>query len=341
MAHRPLVTTMALVLVVLAVGGGFLLATSPGSILNPTPEFVGLGAVTLLGDRDLIAVGATRGRSDPAVVARSTDDGEQWAARAVPLVDLTGIAAAGSRLIAARYCLPASAGGVPLEPAPSTCLFASEDGGATWRDLDAGPLVDPAFADASYGWAHAQFPNGRDLFESSDGGLSWSILDRPCPADKPLVFRAEPIARQSGYLLCFAEATDASQPWSLIQRSPSGETATLFEGEISNRSPGNALSEDVVRGFSINPDGSGLMWGTRLYKTADGGHSWSSIPTPDFERGRWGDGGFVIDAENAYLVWVTTSSSSIVEYRSGILRTLITWPWSIVAAGPALPVAGA
>jgi hypothetical protein len=42
----------------------------------------------------------------------------------------------------------------------------------------------------------------------------------------------------------------------------------------------------------------------------------------------------VIDRNNAYFVWGTTSSSSVVEYRSGTLRFLVTWPWSIVANGP-------
>lgn len=271
-------------------------------------------------------------------MARSTDAGVQWTVRAVAPPAFTGVATAGTRLVASSYCLPRSAGGQPLEPAPTSCLFASEDGALTWRDLDVGPLVDPTFLDASYGWAHEQFPNGSEISETFDGGLSWSVLGAPCPADRPLLYRAVVTGRQTGYVLCLGEPTDAGQTWSLLARSPSGTIVSLFEGNMSSGEPRNGLNDEFVRGFSINPAGSGLMWTSNLYKTTDGGRSWSQVPTPGFEGGGFGEGGFVIDADNAYLVWGTTSSASILQYRSGILRNLVTWPWSIIAAGPALPM---
>jgi hypothetical protein len=133
---RLAVAVAALVLLGVGVAAGIWLMNVPGSPINPTPQFVGIEAVTVLGDQELIAVGSTRGHWDPAVVARSTDGGEQWRVTAVPISALTHVAAAGTRLVASRYCLPPSAGEQALEPAPTSCLFASEDGGLTWRDLD-------------------------------------------------------------------------------------------------------------------------------------------------------------------------------------------------------------
>jgi hypothetical protein len=322
--------------VLLGVGlaAGILLLSQPGAPLNPPPQLVGIDAVTVLGNQELIAVGSTRGHWDPAVVARSNDGGEEWRVNAVPLSALTHVAASGTRLVASRYCLPPSAGGQALEPAPTSCLFASDDDGMTWRDLDVGTLVDPTFSDGSYGWAHAQFPNGSELFETSDGGLSWTLLDAPCPADKPLLYRAAATGHQNGYVVCLGVASGAGQAWTLIERSASGEVAALFGGNMSGGEPRNGLRDEFVRGFSMRPDGSGFIWTSKLYETTDGGRSWRAVPTPGLDGGSFGDGGFVIDSNNAYFVWGTTSSSSIVEYRFGILRVLVTWPWSIVADGP-------
>lgn len=329
-----LAAAAAFVLLGVGLAAGILLLSQPGAPLNPTPQLVGIDAVTVLGNQELVAVGSTRGHWDPAVVARSSDGGEQWAVTAVPLMALTHVAAAGTRAIASQYCLPPSAGGQSLRPAPTSCLFASDDGGITWRDLEAGPLVDPTFADGSYGWAHAQFPNGRDLLETADGGLTWTVLDAPCPADRPLLYRAAATGRQSGYVLCFGEATDAGQPWTLMQRSVSGEVAPLLDGNVSNGESRNGLRDEPIRGFSMHRDGSGFIWTSNLYQTTDGGRSWSAVPTPGLDQGSFGDGGFVIDSNNAYFAWRTTSSSSIVEYRSGTLRVLVAWPWSIVSDGP-------
>jgi len=333
---NPKLAVAATALLLLGVGlaAGILLLSQPGAPLNPTPQWVGIGAVTMLGNQELIAVGSSRGHSAPAVVARSADGGEHWKVTTVPVSALTHVATAGTRVIASRYCLPPSAGGQPLGPAPTSCLFASDDGGMTWRDLDVGTLVDPTFSDGSYGWAHAQFPRGSELFETSDGGVSWTVLDAPCPADEPHLYLAAVTERRGGYVLCFGDATGAGQAWTLIKRSSFGEISTLFEGNVSNGEPRNGLGDEYIRGFSMRSDGSGFIWSSHLYQTSDGGRSWSAAPTPGFDGGSFGNGGFMIDSSNAYFVWGTTSSSSIVEYRSGTLRVLVTWPWSIVADGP-------
>ncbi len=294
-------------------------SASPGSVF--------IHAVTVISDQHLLAVGSTGSWQSPAAVARTTDGGRQWTVTAEDVPALMYVTVAGTRIVASRYCLPASVGGPTGDSLPS-CLFASEDGGSTWVDLHAGALVDPTFADASYGWAHTQF--GRELSETFDGGLSWSLVDRPCPAEYPFIHGASATERGGGYLLCFAEATEAGQPWSLIRKSATGGTTPVFGGVTSNGEPQQGLRDEVLKGFSMRADGSGLMWTSELYRTTDGGHTWTLVPTAGLEGGSFGFGGFVIDADNGYLIWGTTSSSSVIEVRPGEVLTLATWPMSIV-----------
>ena len=77
-------------------------------------------------------------------------------------------------------------------PTPSSCLYASDDGGRTWQDLEAGRLVDPSFADASHGVATSYWEpwekslSAPQLYATSDGGHSWQVQPDPCGPDYPL-----------------------------------------------------------------------------------------------------------------------------------------------------------
>lgn len=322
MTRRLTLAVAALVLLALGVA----LAGALTGWLNRPPSRVAISAVTVRGEHELFAVGGTGLMEGEGVIARSSNDGVDWTVFRVPVPVLTRVASAGDRLVASRYCLPPSAGGQPLAPAPSSCLFASEDGGTTWRDLGAGTLVDPTFVDASYGWAHAQFPTGRGLYESLDGGLSWSELDTPCPPEKPMLYSAVTTGRQAGYVICFGPAVGNGQSWSLIERSASGEIQIRYEGRAGGGEPRQGLKDDFVQGFSIGADGSGLIWASHgLHKTIDGGRSWNEVPVTGVERGSFWGGGAVLDTENAYLVR-RTGQNAVIEYRSGTFRTLISWP---------------
>ncbi len=226
-------------------------------------------AIAALGQDHLIAVGSSGygsrgGTPSEGIVARSDDAGRHWTVVEPDLPDLTFVSAAGNRIVASRYCLPPTVGGQAVGPAPASCLFASDDGGSTWHDLAAGPLVDPTFVDASYGWAHSQIPSGEELAESVDGGQTWSALDSGCPADKRRVFRAVATGRQTGYLICFAESTATGQPWALIQRSASGQGSVLLEGNSTLGEAQNGLEDEVLRGFTMRSDGLGMMWTSSL-----------------------------------------------------------------------------
>jgi len=291
-----------------------------------SPMELAISSVTQLSDGTLFAVGSRGGHDDQAVIARSNDDGAHWTVSTGPTRGLYGVSTAGTRIIASVYCLPPSIGGEPVGPSPESCLFRSDDNGSTWQDLNAGNLADPSFADSSYGWAHPQFPIGRDLFESTDAGITWVRLGPPCPSDKPLVYRATATGYRAGYVLCFGEAAGEGQPWSLIQVRPSAPSIAVAEGNITSGQPHAGLADEFVQGFAMRPDGSGLIWTSAgLYRTDDNGHSWTPVPIDELGRGFLSGGGILTGDDKAYLVR-GGADTGIVEYMSGTVRTLVTWP---------------
>lgn len=303
----------------------------PRPSASPGPnEPAAIEAVTILSDGRLVAVGSRGsgsrgGQASSGLVAWSEDSGLNWSVSDTGTPDLTFVAATGGRIVASRYCLAPTGGGQAIGPTPSSCLFASDDEGDSWRDLGAGRLVDPTFVGEAYGWSHEQ--DGPNLYESVDGGETWSALDSGCPAAFENIFRAVTTGPQAGFLICFGEPTEVGQPWTLVERSADGHAAALLEGNSSYGEATNGLRDQYLRGFSIRPDGQGMIWTSDLYGTTDGGESWApiSIRAGGFERGEFWGGGTVLSSNLAYLV-MRGSISSIVEYRSGVLTTLVEWP---------------
>jgi hypothetical protein len=329
MANRRVWLVIGLVSALVIVGGAL---AARGLLAGPAPStapaHVVIESVTSAPDGSLTAVGGTAVDGGDAVIARSSDAGAHWQVSSAAAPGFISVAAPGEDLVAAQRCLADSISGVPIGPAPASCLYASGDGGATWTDLGAGRLADPSFADSAYGWAHAQFPTGRELYESADTGRSWSKLGTPCPADKPLIYSAVSTGTRTGYVLCFAQAED-TQPWSLVERSADGQTTDLYDGEITGREPQAGLKDDFVQGMSMRFDGSGMIWtSSGLYQTSDGGRTWTAIDVSGLDQGSFQGGGSVLDGGNAYLVR-RSNTTSVVAYRDDALTTLISWPLSL------------
>ncbi|MFN3981457.1 MAG: glycoside hydrolase domain-containing protein [Caldilinea sp.] len=135
------------------------------------------------------------------VMAATTDGGHTWQVSEHRLLLANDPAARISRL--SLFWLDATHGWLMLRQATSSnfnhgALFRTQDGGASWRQVDAPGGHPVVFVTPSTGWT-AGGPNGDTLFRSDDGGASWRVqplpyLDDTAPGQRqhlPLRFSAD------------------------------------------------------------------------------------------------------------------------------------------------------
>lgn len=165
-------------------------------------------------------------------------------------------------------------------------LFASSDGGVTWQLAGHLPFAGGLdFVSPTVGWlAGSQSTTGQgELYKTADGGRSWKpvVLPQPpangAPDDgrdvksPPTFFSAN---KQDGYLRAnnyFIDVTsDGGKSWSVrALPSPSGASAgdvTFADAKHGWWWSSERASQTAFRGF--------------LYRTIDGGATWSSVALP-------------------------------------------------------------
>jgi hypothetical protein len=295
-------------------------------IQGTVPARVNLWAVTATTRESIVAVGGTNDARGRLTVVRTDDGGATWHVFNPEVPAMTRIDAAGDRLVGSITCLPQTSGGEPVGATPLSCLYASEDRGATWVDLNAGRLVDPSFVDAVYGWAHAQAPTGSTLFETVDGGVRWTPFVDPCPASAPTIYAAVATEPRAGYIVCFGHPRDDGQAWAFVELLSDGTLSVKYEGRMSGREPQEGLRDDAVQGFAMLPDGHGLLWATHgLYETRDRGSNWVAVEVHDIEGDSFWGGGVILSDSSAFLIR-RGDSTSIVARDGDAWRNLISWP---------------
>lgn len=322
-----------------AVTGGILVIVAaafsvfgPKALDRSDPPRVNMWAVASRGVDELVGVGGTDDSQGDLVVARSSDAGRTWEVFGPNSPAMTRVAWAGDRLVASIWCRPPTSGGVPVGKRPDSCMYVSDDGGASWHDVGAGRIVDPTFNDSSYGWAHPQFPEGGPLYQTTDGGLTWTAFAQPCPSSTPTIYAAVLTSVEAGYVVCFGSVSGIHQPWSLIDWSEK-VGRTRFSGNIDYEATTAALSNDFIQGFTMRADGLGLIWTTHgIYGSSDGGSTWQALRREGLDRGFLRGGGAMPDDNLAFLVH-RGSYSSIVEWNGQQWRPLISWPFE---GGPAV-----
>jgi len=183
-------------------------------------------------------------------------------------------------------------------------IFASEDGGASWRRVASNTdvtLTSVAFADAQLGLAV-----GHDavILRSLDGGLSWTEVFRDPQQLRPLLrvmFVAPRRAFAIGAYGAFFESTDGGATWNerrIVETDPhfnalarltdgtlllAGEAGTLLRSDdggsqweqLASPYPGSFF------GLLPLPQGAVLVFGMRgnLFRSEDRGASWQAIAT--------------------------------------------------------------
>ncbi len=244
-------------------------------------------------------------------VLRTSDGGETWQ-------DVTPPEAApeeGEAKIAVAYFLDSDQAWVTYyydefhRIPDSAVVWASTDGGATWRasaPLDFGSIADfyiPSdlqFLDARSGWLFLHLGAGMQhdfvaLMGSSDGGTSWRRLIDPaglyiqsCPktgldmADSLIGW----VTRDCGGVVdgAFLDWTfDGGETWEPIELPAPREAPTLFDPPSACSlhfptlfTPGSGAV--VVR--CLHFEGDELLTRKFLYATQDGGESWATEAYP-------------------------------------------------------------
>jgi photosystem II stability/assembly factor-like uncharacterized protein len=162
----------------------------------------------------------------------------------------------------------------PASPQARPCLLASEDGGASWRALQAG-LGEVAVTSLSVGWSSGG--TGRPLlvgaagglYRSKDAGRRWEQLVRGLPRE--LRARAVAIAphASSEHMLAVAEAGQV-----LVSHDGGGswEESAGAEGQPS------ALHLSSARCL--------LQTEAGLFRSADAGRTWQKLSTHGAPPGR-------------------------------------------------------
>ncbi len=153
-------------------------------------------------------------------------------------------------------------------------FFHSSDGGATWTQTSAGLLstdggrsvaFDPQNPSTVY-YGAGSYPNN-GLFKSTDGGVTFTALHGS--SDVPYTIAIDPTSSSrllvGGYANGVYLSTDGGATW----------TAPSME-EYDSNNPVNALAIDPSNPSVIwAADGQGFGGGPGIYRSTDGGASWS------------------------------------------------------------------
>jgi photosystem II stability/assembly factor-like uncharacterized protein len=281
-------------------------------------------AIASLDGRTIVVV---RASDEHLQVVRSEDGGATWTRTSASLPPFWTVAMLDDQhLFGATACQTPAAAGEPTGPAPTSCLFRSDDGGRTWTDAAAGRLVDPSFADPLHGWAHrpidryAGDPPADALYGTSDGGRTWQPRSSPCAEPMPLVERAIATGPEAGFIVCSAPyEPGVPWDWRLVEVVAGAEPTLLTSSAVFTEYVG-------WRGSTMTSGGEGLLVTDPLSMTRDRAATWTEITQPDPQTGVSGS---VILPDGVMLalnVWLGTYGSIAKSTDGGTSwTTLATW----------------
>jgi len=265
------------------------------------------------------------------LVARDPNDraivyGLQYEAAGTPLLKSTDGGASWRPLYSG---LAASDVRIAVEPGnPDTLyawnqfrLFKSTDGARHWHLILSPPVldafsfvvVDPRIAKTVY------LGRSSGLFKSTDGGSNWTMIDnglppmystrylRVDPQDSNTLYAAITVP-VNGFWIGLFKSTDGGLHWNRIG-STLPETRSMMTLNVSPHRPQN-----VYASF-YHPDGP------ELYRSTDGGHSWTNVAFPASGRITFVDVAF--DPRDAGILYAVATCTLFKSVDSGIRWTAI------------------
>lgn len=172
-----------------------------------------------------------------------------------------------------------------------TQVVRTNDGGITWYNVtppdvaETGVTVDTFILDKDYAWVQKpdfnNFPNNGLLYHTSDGGLTWIVSSTPFSAGD-LSF----LDVNNGWMLADLGIGAGSNAVAVFQTSDGGATWNQsYTNDPNSKDAGDSLPLGGIKSDLVPLDMqtawvSGVIYspGTvYLFRTDDGGHSWSPI----------------------------------------------------------------
>jgi photosystem II stability/assembly factor-like uncharacterized protein len=245
-------------------GGGVFLSTNDGRSWMAM-GLANYAVYTLLVNGSSLFAGSGGG------VFLSTDNGTSWKAAN------TGLTRTWSSAFAIDACDSSSA--VICVAPPQT--FQTSDGGSTWREMAVGApaegLVHSSMVDHTHIWVCTD--HGR-IYRTTDGGVSWAVQFYDTSKTKffnyiKMFDLNNGVAEGDGPPSARAivlKTTDGGDHWTSVPNSLEGSSGSIWQRiDFVNRDVGYFF----VSGFG--PQG--------LFKTTDGGVTWSETNYPPFASG--------------------------------------------------------
>ena len=328
------------VLYVGASEGGIWKSTDGGNTFNPVSDSqasLAIASLALDPSNPNIVYAGTGGETYGAGILKSTDGGVTWTNYPGPFVGPFGadnFFGGGARILS-LVVSPANSNLVLAAmwrwPLAQAGIFRSTDGGATWKQVLAGPGRDIQFLPGSSTRLFATLASyysspAAGLYSSSDAGLTWTLVtgsaSSPAPSGATVSeFRLAMNASSPATIYISVglndvlpsriyKSTDTGATWSLMPRPP----------------------DVCCNSLIVDPADANLVigGGEDLYRSADGAQTWA-----DISGGKPGDGnGIHVDPRGLYFL--QDGSAFLVGNDGGVYETADAHPsapqWTALSA---------
>ncbi|HEX7020741.1 MAG TPA: hypothetical protein VF159_12050 [Gemmatimonadaceae bacterium] len=225
-------------------------------------------------------------------------------------------------------------------PGPSKTLFVAAAGGGIWKSTNSGVSWRPVFdheniismgmlaiapSDTNVVWAGTGEPNSRNtiepgagVYKSTDGGLHWTLMGLektqhigriqidPRNADVVYVAALGPAWKAGGDRGLY-KTTDGGKTWKLIKAGANDRTGFIdVQLDPSNPDIVYASSWERLRTpYSLKSGGVG----SGLWKSTDGGTTWTEIKGNGYPEGVKGRIGIAVARSNPNIVYALTEAA--------------------------------
>ena len=227
-------------------------------------------------------------------------------------------------------------------PGPSKTLYVAAAGGGIWKSMNNGVTWKPIFddqeissagmlaiapSDTNIVWAGTGEPNSRNtiepgagVYKSTNGGQTWTFMGLrntqhigriqidPRNANVVYVAALGPAWKAGGDRGLY-KTTDGGATWKLIKAGANPKTGAI-DVQLDPSNPDVvylAMWERYRTPYSLNSGGVG----SALFKSTDGGATWTEIKGNGYPEGPKGRIGLAISRSNPQIVYALTEAASV------------------------------